>query len=76
MRSAHFKLRRGQERLSRKKAGEAATDPSRPAPQSTSAAPPAQSGTQVEAAKPVNALGLLWSVLVARFKSLFSRTPA
>jgi carbon monoxide dehydrogenase subunit G len=57
-------------------AAAAATDPSRPAPQSTSTAPPAQSRTQVEAAKPVNALGLLWSVLVARFKSLFSRTPA
>ena len=56
---------------------ETATDPSRTAPQSASMAPPpAESRPQVEAAKPVNALGLLWSVLVARLKSLFSRTPA
>jgi hypothetical protein len=31
---------------------------------------------QPQAAKPVNALGLLWSVFVARFKALFNRTPA
>jgi len=29
-----------------------------------------------QAAKPVNALGVLWGVLVARLKSLFNRTPA
>jgi carbon monoxide dehydrogenase subunit G len=50
-------------------------DASSPAP----AGPPpsqAQFQAQAQAAKPVNALGLLWSVLVARLKSLFSRTPA
>jgi len=37
---------------------------------------PAQPMAQAQAAKPVNALGLLWGVLVARLKSLFNRTPA
>ena len=37
------------------------------------APPPAPS---LPTARPVNALGLLWSVLVARLKALFGRTPA
>jgi uncharacterized protein len=49
-----------------------ATDPSSPAPRAAATPPPAP----LEAAKPVNALGLLWSVLVARLKSLFKRAPA
>lgn len=43
-----------------------------PAPQP--ARPP--SPAQMQAAKPVNALALLWSVLIARIKALFSRNPA
>jgi uncharacterized protein len=49
-----------------------ATDSSSPAPRAAATPPPATLG----AAKPVNALGLLWSVLVARLKSLFKRAPA
>jgi uncharacterized protein len=41
------------------------------------AAPPqAGSPGPAQAAKPVNALGLLWSVFVARLKALFRRAPA
>jgi uncharacterized protein len=51
----------------------APADPSSPAPPTPVPAP-----TQYQAveAKPVNALGLLWTVLVARLKRLFSRAPA
>ena len=45
-----------------------------PAGTAAPAAPPAP--PPVQAAKPVNAFGLLWTVLIARIKSLFSRTPA
>jgi uncharacterized protein len=48
-----------------------AADPANPAPPSPPPAP-----VQAQAAKPVNALGLLWSVLVNRLKSIFSRSPA
>jgi uncharacterized protein len=51
---------------------------SAPAPSTsgaTEAAPPA-SPAQGQAAKPVNALGLLWSVFLARLKALFRRAPA
>ncbi len=40
------------------------------------AAPPAPEQSQAQATKPVNALALLWSVLVARLKRLFSRRTA
>ena len=43
-----------------------------PAPQPARPSSPAQ----MQAAKPVNALALLWSVLIARIKALFSRNPA
>jgi carbon monoxide dehydrogenase subunit G len=56
-------------------APEAATGPSSPAPPTPSPAQ-AQPMAQPQAAKPVNALGLLWSVFVARFRALFNRTPA
>jgi uncharacterized protein len=42
---------------------------------STPAAPPI-APAQVQAAKPVNALGLLWSVFVARLKTLFGGSRA
>ena len=48
-------------------------DPSSPAPPTPAPAP--QQFQAVEA-KPVNALGLMWTVLVARLKRLFSRAPA
>ena len=57
-------------------AAAAAADPASPPPPTP---PPAPAPTQYQAqaaAKPVNALGLLWSVLVARLKRLFSRAPA
>jgi uncharacterized protein len=44
------------------------------APQAAS--PQAGSPGPAQAAKPVNALGLLWSVFVARLKALFRRAPA
>ena len=44
------------------------SSPSRPVP------PP--NPAQMQAAKPVNALALLWAVLTARIKALFSRNPA
>ena len=50
--------------------GEVAAGPSTPLPVAPRPAPPAP------VAKPVNALGLLWSVLVARLKALFGRAPA
>jgi len=37
---------------------------------------PAPQQFQAVEAKPVNALGLMWTVLVARLKRLFSRAPA
>ena len=46
--------------------------PPAPSPQ---AAPP-QSPAQMQTAKPVNALALLWAVLTARIRALFSRNPA
>jgi uncharacterized protein len=46
-------------------------NPGPPTPAPAPTPPPAQAQ-----AKPVNALGLLWSVFVARFKSLFNRTTA
>jgi uncharacterized protein len=52
----------------------AAPDPANPATPAPTAAPMAPPPAQ--ATKPVNALGLLWTVFVARFKSLFNRTPA
>ena len=45
-----------------------------PAPSPQSAPPP--SPAQIQAAKPVNALALLWAVLTARIRALFSRKPA
>ena len=48
-----------------------AADPANPSPPSPPPAP-----VQAQAAKPVNALGLLWSVLVNRLKSIFKRSPA
>jgi carbon monoxide dehydrogenase subunit G len=53
----------------------APSDPSSPAPPTAAPAPP-QYQAQAQAAKPVNALGLMWTVLVARLKRLFSRAPA
>ena len=50
--------------------GDAAGGSSAPPAAAPRPAPPAP------AAKPVNALGLLWSVLVARLKALFGRAPA
>ena len=50
--------------------GDAAGGFSAPPAAAPRPAPPAP------AAKPVNALGLLWSVLVARLKALFGRAPA
>mgnify|MGYP001792585740 CR=1 FL=1 len=44
------------------------SSPSQPVPPPTPA--------QMQAAKPVNALALLWAVLTARIKALFSRNPA
>jgi carbon monoxide dehydrogenase subunit G len=52
-------------------------DVSGPAQQSSPT--PAQSRSQPQpqpAAPPVNALGLMWTVLIARLKRLFSRSPA
>ena len=52
-----------------------AVDPSSPPP-STPPPAPAQYQAQAPVAKPVNALGLLWTVFIGRLKRLFSRTPA
>jgi hypothetical protein len=38
--------------------------------------PPAQTPAQAQSAKPVDGLALLWAVIVARFRALFSRNPA
>jgi uncharacterized protein len=56
-------------------AATAAADPSSPAPPTPPPAP-APTQYQAQAAKPVNALGLMWTVIVARLKRLFSRAPA
>jgi uncharacterized protein len=49
-----------------------------PAADAAPQAAPPQAGSPgpAQAAKPVNALGLLWSVFVARLKALFRRAPA
>jgi uncharacterized protein len=52
-----------------------AAGPSNPPPPTPPPAP-AQYQAQAAVAKPVNALGLLWTVFVGRLKRLFSRTPA
>jgi uncharacterized protein len=49
--------------------------PAGPASSGAPAAPPTPPA-QAQAAKPVNALGLLWSVFVGRLKALFGRAPA
>jgi hypothetical protein len=51
---------------------EAPADASIPTP---AASPPPSTPVQYES-KPVNALGLMWTVLMARLKRLFSRAPA
>jgi carbon monoxide dehydrogenase subunit G len=50
----------------------AGSDPGQPAPAPAPPPPPAQA----QAAKPVNVLALLWAVLAARIKALFTRSPA
>jgi len=52
--------------------GDAPSEASQPSP-----APPQETRSQPpQGAPPVNALGLMWAVLVARLKRLFSRSPA
>jgi uncharacterized protein len=54
---------------------EASAAPSDPSSATPPAQPPAPTPVQYEA-KPVNALGLMWTVLVARLRRLFNRAPA